>query len=708
MAESTKLKVAILWHMHQPFYFNPRSDMFEMPWVRFHGLKDYLDMPLLAAENGGVKVTFNLVPSLIDQIDLYGEGKNDRHLELTRIPALNLSFEQKREILATFFSAHYQNMIDPYIRYRQLYRKKDSCGSDLDLAVEIFSSSEIRDLQVWANLVWIDPMFRSEQPIKALFEKGRDFTEDDKIILLRFQISHLKKIIPTYQRLYKEGRIDVSFTPYYHPILPLLVDTASAKEAMPDINLPANRFSFPEDARWHIKSSAEKFRELFGEPLRGMWPSEGSISEETLGLMAAEGIKWTASDQEVLHHSAIKSGKDPHDLIPHSLYHYEGFPQLKLFFRDRGLSDRIGFVYSNWDPQKAAFDFVENIKNLKNVIKDRIGEAVVPIILDGENAWEYYPKDGMEFLRNMYRLLGDDPEIETVFFREAAGDVKSRSLPHVFAGSWIGHNFKIWIGHPEDNLAWDLLYNARKDLTEYIKKNPGMDAGNLAKAWRQIYFAEGSDWCWWYGDDHKSDYNAQFDELYRTHLKAVYAILGLEPPPALSRPIHQSGTQSFISKPESLITPVLDGRLTHYYEWSGAGVYDCSKAGQAMHRAERAIESIHFAFDYDNIYIRLDFESLFDLNAQSNALIVLDFKNKTSLEIPLGKNSRNNMGQYEYVYKQLLEIRIDRKLLMDNGAGRLELFISLYAGSKLLEKWPPDEPIVIDIPEREKEIFWQV
>jgi len=708
MAETTKLKVAILWHMHQPYYFNPQSDRFEMPWVRFHGLKDYLDMPLLAAENDKIKVTFNLVPSLLDQIDLYGEGKSDRHLELSRIPALNLSFEQKREILATFFSAHYQNMIDPYIRYRQLFRKKDSCGSDLDLAVEIFSSSEFRDLQVWSNLVWIDPIFRIEQPVRALFEKGRDFTEDDKVALLRFQVSHLKRIIPTYQRLYKEKRIDVSFTPYYHPILPLLVDTDSAREAIPEITLPANRFSFPEDARWHIKSSIAKFKDLFGEPLRGMWPSEGSISEEVLGLMAEEGIAWTASDQEVLHHSAIKSGRDPHDLIPHSIYHFEKYPQLNLFFRDRGLSDRIGFVYSNWDPLKAATDFVENIKNLKSVIKDNIDDAVIPVILDGENAWEYFPKDGLDFLRNLYNLLADDHEIETVFFRDAAREIKSKGIPRIFAGSWISHNFKIWIGHPEDNLAWDLLYSTRKYLSDYVGKNPNTDAGIIEKAWRQVHFTEGSDWCWWYGDDHKSDYNAQFDELYRTHLKTVYTILDQDPPPQLSRPIHQSGMESFISKPESLITPELDGRLTHYYEWSGAGVYDCRKAGQAMHRSDRAIGSIHFAFDYDNIYIRLDFEELFDLNSQSDALIVLDFKNNNSLEIPLGKNRQNVMGQYEYIYKQLLEIRISRKLLMDYGAGRLELFVSLYAGSKLLEKWPPDDPIVIDIPEQEKEIFWQV
>lgn len=708
MSEINKLKVAILWHMHQPYYFNPLADRFAMPWTRFHGLKDYLDMPLLAAEQENIRVTFNLVPSLLDQLDLYCAGKTDRHQDLSRIPVHALNKEQKEEILSTFFSANFPTMIEPFIRYRQLFRKRESCGNDLHLAAEIFSSSEIRDLQVWANLVWIDPMFRSESPFKALFEKGKDFSEEDKQVLLDAQIDLLKRIIPTYQKLYNEGRIDISFTPYYHPILPLLADTDSAREAIPDIALPVNRFSHPEDATWHIREAAVRFKKLFGKDLQGMWPSEGSVSEKALELIAAEGITWAASDQEVLHHSGIKSGIDPKILIPHTVYHYENTPNLKLFFRDKGLSDRIGFVYSNWEPQKAVADFMDTLNNLRELLRDRLDEVVVPIILDGENAWEYFMEDGMEFLRTLYRSLAEHEKIETVFFSEAAKKVNSKSLPRLFAGSWISHDFKIWIGHSEDNAAWDLVSKARGDLEKFVSENPGFDSEKIENAWRQIYFAEGSDWCWWYGDDHISEYNAEFDNLFRTHLAAMYRILELAPPAVLSRPIHKSGTRSHLAMPESLVTPVLDGRLTHYYEWSGAGMYDCRKAGQAMHRADRILAAILFAFDYDNLYIRLDFEKGFNLNSQKDFKIVLDFKGGDSFEIPLSDLSEGNQKDFEFIYKQLLETKINRERLLNNRAGRIELFVNLYAGSKLLEKWPSNDPIVIDIPEREKEIFWQV
>ncbi len=708
MSENKKLRVAILWHMHQPYYFNPQNDKFMMPWTRLHGLKDYLDMPLLATEHEKTRVTFNLVPSLIDQLDLYCAGKTDRFQDLSRKPALSLSPEEKIEILGTFFTGNLQYLVEPYIRYRQLYRKKESCGADLALAADIFSSTEMRDLQVWSNLVWIDPMFRTETPVRRLFEKGKDFTEEDKNILLDYQISLLKRIIPTYQKLYNDGKIDITFTPYYHPILPLLVDTEAALEAVPDMILPEKRFMHPEDARWHIRESAKKFKELFGKPLEGMWPSEGSLSEEVLKIMQEEGIKWTASDQELLSNSAVKSGRNPHDFILHTMYNYAGAPKVGLFFRDKGLSDRIGFVYSNWDAQKAAQDFAENLRRIREILITRLDEVVVPVILDGENAWEYFPNDGIEFLRNLYQVLGEDPDIETVFFRDVAEKLTPKPIPRVMAGSWINHNFRIWIGHSEDNAAWNLLYTARQDLENYKKDNPNADPSKLDAAWRQIYFAQGSDWCWWYGDDHIGAYNAQFDELFRAHLEVMYNKLDITPPRELHRPIHRSGARTFMVMPESLVSPIIDGQVTHYYEWDGAGVYDCRREGQAMHRAERITDLICFAFDYDNIYIRLDFDKSFNFNDHKETRIALEFKGIVTFNVNIGDTPRSGSGEFEYVYNQVLEVKIRRVSLFKDGAGRAELYVKLYAGSNMLEKWPANDAIVIDIPEQEREIFWQV
>ncbi len=705
--ESNKLKVAFLWHMHQPYYLNPETNKFMMPWVRLHGLKDYLDMPLLAGKYG-IKFTFNLVPSLLDQIEMYCQGYVDRHQELTKINARELTPEMKKEILRTFFSAHYPTMIHPYTRYRQLYRKQESCGSDINLAVEIFSTSEWRDLQVWSNLVWIDPMFRDESPVRSLFRKERDFTEEDKNQLLEYQIGLLERIIPTYRKLYNERKIDISLTPYYHPILPLLIDTDIAAEAIPDVVLPKNRFDFPEDARWHISNSVKKFKSLFDKDLLGMWPSEGSVSESVLKLARENDIKWVATDEEVLYHSLLKSGLNPGQYSPHTLYTYDGSPDVKIFFRDHGLSDKIGFVYSGWETERAVEDFIQSLKNIRKVLKEKLEDSVVPIILDGENAWEYFPRDGNEFLSRFCEALVSDNEIEVVSFSEAAESIKPVSLPSLFAGSWINHNFRIWIGHSEDNNAWDALFETRRTLVDYQKKHPEVDEKKLEKAWRQIHIAEGSDWCWWFGDDHIGPYNSKFDELFRAHLRAVYPDLGIDPPSFLMRPIHRPEILKSITMPESLVTPQLDGYLTHYYEWSGAGHYDCANIGGAMHRVEKVIKDIYFAFDFDCFYIRLDFDDNFDLVVKNNYRVVFDFKSCGPKEISLEKSDYKEDIGFGYAIKRILETRFHRKILTETGSGQVEFQVAVYSGNKLVEKWPVDEPLSIELPGRDKMNFWEV
>jgi alpha-amylase/alpha-mannosidase (GH57 family) len=708
MSESPKLKVALLWHMHQPFYLIPGARRFMMPWVRFHGLKDYLDMPLLASQFPKIKVTFNLVPSLLEQLQLYCEGYTDRHLELSRIPSRMLSPDDKMEILTSFFSAHVPTMIEPYARYRQLYRKKESCGTDLRLGVDLFSTSDWRDLQVWSNLTWIDPSFRSESPIRELFEKGRDFSEEDKVALLDFQLGLLKRIIPTYQKLRAEGKIDISFTPYYHPILPLLIDSDCAREAMPNIILPKKRFAYPEDARWHIDKAIEQHKILFEDNLSGMWPSEGSLSVETLKIMAEAGIKWTATDEDILHGAVARDGLDPRRYSPHAIYTLSGATDLKIFFRDRGLSDKIGFVYSSWETERAVADFMGNLRKIREFLGNGAGKAIVPIILDGENAWEYYKNDGADFLKKLYMALSEERDIEVVSFTEAAARMEATTLNSFIAGSWINRNFRVWIGHEEDNTAWEILHSARQALVDFQKSNPTADSARLEKAWRQLYIAEGSDWCWWYGDDHIGEHNDQFDILFRAHVAAIYEVLGINPPGNLLKPIHRAKAESLITLPEALISPKLDGMLTHYYEWSGAGFYDCGRAGGAMHRVDRIINGIYFAFDRDNFYIRVDFSRKINLLDSKKCRIIISFKDLEPKEIVLEKRRLVDKDGYRYIYGDLLEIEFGRKKLLPSGSGRLEFFVMLYLGEQLMEKWPVDDPIVIDIPEKEREIFWQV
>jgi len=679
-----------------------------MPWVRLHALKDYLDMPLHASALENIRVTFNLVPSLIDQIELYQNGGTDRHLELSRMRAEDLNDEEKLEILESFFSANPTRMIEPFSRFRSLYQKYMRDLNHKKTLPALFSSSEIRDIQVWSNLVWVDPLFRAEEPVKSLFARKKDFTEEEKHALLDWQISFMSRIIPTYRELLQQGNIDISFTPYYHPIMPLLCNIESAREALPSIKLPREKFVHPEDVEKQITMAKERYQELFDRPMRGMWPSEGSVSEEVLQLMLKLGVSWAATDEEILYHSLIKSNMNRGNNPLHAVYEYG--PGIKLFFRDHNLSDRIGFVYSGWSAAKAVKDFVGYIKNLRNLLRDRLDEIVVPVILDGENAWEFFPDDGTEFLSLFYQTLSDDPEIETVTFSEAAENLPSRKLTSVLAGSWINHNFRIWIGHHEDNTAWDLLSQTRKTLVGFQEEHPDYDPEKIKTAWKQIYIAEGSDWCWWYGDEHQGMHNDQFDRIFRQHLTAVYELLGLDIPADLQKPIHGAESTSFTILPYDMVTAQIDGRVSHFYEWAGSGYFDCLKAGGAMHRVEHYISGIHFAYDHNQFYIRLDFCNKKNIELLEDMKIVLAFFLSKPMVLEFKAGAEGFKGeissQYQYSLDEMFELAITRSCIWPESYGLMSFNVSLYDGDKLLESWPENDPIQFEIPEKNKEIFW--
>ncbi len=710
--QDTPVRVAILWHMHQPNYREPGLNRLSMPWVRLHALKDYLDMPLLAASFEKVKVTFNLVPSLLDQIDLYLNGATDRHLELSRMSAEELSPGLKLEILETFFTANPTHMIQPHLRYWDLYNKARRGGNgQANILASLFSSAEIRDLQVWSNLAWIDPMFRSEEPVKSLFAKEKQFTEEDKHRLLDWELSLMARIVPTYRRLREEGRIEVSFTPYYHPILPLLCDTDVAREALPEIKLPQKRFIHPEDAETQVKMSIDRFTAAFGSPMQGMWPSEGSVSEQVIKMLADRGLKWAATDEEILYHSLIKSGLKRSDNPIHTVYEHSS--GLKLFFRDHGLSDRIGFVYSGWKSDRAVVDFVAHLKEIRKLLINDLDRVVVPVILDGENAWEYFDNDGNDFLAGLYQALNDDPLIETVTMSEAAEQIPARPLNSVFAGSWINHNFRIWIGHEEDNAAWDLLDRTRETLVQFERTHTGYDQKKLQSAWRQIYIAEGSDWCWWYGDEHHSDHNDLFDKTFRRHLAAVYDLLQIEIPAELLKPIKQGVAATYLRQPENTLSPTIDGRISHFYEWTGAGFFDGLKAGGAMHQVARYFSGLYFGYDESSVFIRLDFHNKMGLDLLRAPVIRCELLTPEPVVINLQRSPSGfrgeSAGQFQFALEDLLELKIWRSFLWPAKMyGQLGVRISLCEQDEKLESCPETEPLKIEIPEPLREMFWPI
>lgn len=692
--------------MHQPDYRDPHSPVSIAPWVRLRALKDYLDMLLLATEFENVKVTFNLVPSLIEQFGHYMKGGSDIHLELTRLNPAGVSPIQKLAILENSFKCHSETMIKPYSRYNELFQKWQKSQSEN--GASNFSENEIRDLQIWSNLTWVDPLFRTEEPVKSLLQKERNFVENDKIKLIDWQLKHIGKIIPAYQKKFNEKSIDISFSPYFHPILPLLCDSNSAREALPEIKLPANPFVHPEDARIQIKNAITMFENLFGAKMQGMWPSEGSISDESLKISAECGINWSASDEQILFRSLQKNGLNTSENHPYTVYrHASG---IKLFFRDHILSDKIGFVYSSWDPQKAAEDFISHIKSARNKLTGKNGNIIVPVILDGENSWEFYNNDGLEFLRCLYKSISEDREIDTITFSEAAQTIADRPLNSVFSGSWIDHNFRIWIGHQEDNTAWDFLQSARDFLTEFQKNHPTFDQKIIESAWREIYIAEGSDWFWWYGDEHRGTDNHLFDKMFRSHLIRVYELLKSEIPLNLRLPIISQVYKTPVLQPDSLSTPQVDGKISHFYEWFGAGLFQCQSSDSTRHRVFSLASSIYFSFDHENFYLRMDFANLEKLKSIGNLAIRIKF-NVPDEKIIFFKAVKfpfvfNESGKYTLVLDEILEMAVNRKFLWTDGIGKLAFSIEILENEHILEKWPEGENLICNLPEKNKELFW--
>ncbi len=592
--------LAILWHMHQPYYFDPLKKKFLLPWVRLHGTKDYLDMMLILKDFPEVKATFNVVPSLLKQIIEYENGTTDIFYDYSLIPAEELNQKQIAFILENFFLANWDTMIKKFPRYAELLEKRGRIYGDMEKIAKKFTTQDIRDLQVLFNLVWIDPLHRDRDPeLKKIEKKGKNFTEDEKLYILNKHLEILKNIIPTCKEMAKSQQIELSVTPFYHPILPLIYDNYKAKECMPWAQLPKYNFKAPEDAETQISRAVKFFDEIFGFKPSGMWPSEGSVSEEVLSLISKYSIKWIATDEEILVKSLGKKLREGENLIsPEILYKPYEFGNLRIFFRDRVLSDLIGFVYSRWDSKMAVDDLLNRIKRAPK-------NSLVSVILDGENAWEYYKNDGIDFLRELYRRLSEDREIKTVTF----SDYLSQSheidpLKKIFPGSWINANFSIWIGQEEDNLSWEYLYKVRQDLLNYQKENPDKD---LSKAWEEIYISEGSDWNWWYGDEHYTETKDVFDEIYRHHLMSVYFNIGKEPPDFLYIPISKKMREIKSDiEPRGFIYPKIDGKVTSYFEWLDAGRFNLEKMGGSMHKAESIFKNLYYGFNKQSFFIRLD------------------------------------------------------------------------------------------------------
>jgi len=538
------LNVVIYWHMHQPEYRDLRNGEYHLPWTYLHTIKDYVDMVAHIENNEQARAVVNFAPVLLEQIDDYaqqldgylnhGGALRDPLLSALANPVLSMDNEKRMHIIKACLRANKQRLINRFNEFKTLAEMADVALQNPDI-IHYYSEQFFADMLVWYHLAWIaETVRKTDLRINALMKKAQHFSVHDRHLLIEVINELISSVIGRYRKLAEAGRIELTMTPYAHPIVPLLLDIKSTEQAMPDADLPlANNYPGGiERSRWHMQKGMEVFKHYFGYEPKGCWPSEGSISAETIELFSEMGIKWLASGETVLRNSLNKSSMTPDNCI-HEAYQYVNNSTV-CFFRDDGLSDLIGFNYSDWHADDAVANFVHQLESIAENCADK-SETVVSIILDGENAWEYYPENGFYFISALYEKLGQHEGINLTTYSEYLDSYNTRkTLPEIVAGSWVYGTFSTWIGEKDKNRAWDMLIEAKKVYDRVIKEGK-ISGKELKLAEMQMATCESSDWFWWFGEYNSAESVAAFDEQYRLHLCNLYQLLKVESPDYLAK-----------------------------------------------------------------------------------------------------------------------------------------------------------------------------
>ena len=600
-----KLSIAFYWHMHQPVYqLSPEGD-YVMPWVRLHSVKDYLDMANIVKKFKNIKLNFNISPVLLNGFENYGEkGLHDLHSRFTVSDIEDFSTDDKNYILNNFFDSNYQSMILKSPEYNRLYQKyQESGGEDVD----IFTNQEYSDLMALFNLAWMDPGYKNEYPeLKKLYKKGKNYTKEDRIKIIEIQRQIIRRIVPEYRELIEKGKIEITTSPFYHPILPILLDIKDTVSGESD-DLPSN-LKTELDAKIQTQFALDRIEQTFGRRPRGIWPSEHCVSEKELNMFKELGVEWTISDEGILSESInfefVRDFKgyleDPYHLLKSYRFKTK-YSNIDIIFRDAVIPNLISFEYPNHDSVAAANDLYDRIKVTQSKILSSPDENhLLTIAMDGENCWENYLDDGNEFLNTLYKLIDDDPTLETVLISDYLDREKNpKPLNKICAGSWINKTFKLWIDEPIKNLAWTYLKQVRDDFCRYVRKNPLNP--NIKLARRELFVCEGSDWFWWYGEPNDSGRDNIFDYLFREHLKNIYLYLGIQAPEYLDIPLLSAITKPS-RFPKGEFTPELTGSPEDSAEWLNAGCIDIPD-GPVL-KETKFFDRIYYGCDKENLYLR--------------------------------------------------------------------------------------------------------
>src|SRR5215475_3557250 len=727
-----KINLVLLWHMHQPQYRDPETGRYVLPWTRLHALKDYWGMVKILEQFPRFHATFNVVPSLGLQLEEYASGKfNEPWFDLAFKNAEQLAREDKTEILARAFQVNHERLLSRWPRFAELYEWSRPAGGAQ--AIVTFTPRDWRDLQLLSQLAWMDEEWIArDADVNRLSARGKNYSESDKAILKAKQLEFLKLVLPVYKEAAARGQVELSTTPFYHPILPLICDSDIARVANPSTPLPRRAYRHPEDAREQLRRAREYHERVFGVPPTGLWPSEGSVSDQALMIAAEEGFRWFGTDEGVLGRTLnIGFFRDSSGLPANSERMYTpwkihvGGQTITGFFRDHHISDLIGFVYSRMDGKAAAADLHGRLRFLGECVSGQ-GPLTISLFLDGENAWEYYPGNGREFLREFYGRIQSDPDFNPLTVSEAisaAGEIPQNT--GIFPASWINANFDVWIGSSEDVAAWELLWDAREAYAraEAAQKagKPEAPAGEaLARAKESLLAAEGSDWCWWYGPEHSTANDAEFDALYRKHLTGIYVALGMEAPDDLAKPIKKLPEHALHIPPSELLKIKVDGRETSYFEWLGAGLYSPERRRGAMHGRTYHLRELRYGFDEQRFFLRLDCfaNAIAELESLEFRLTIQAADELTIIaKVGHGKLAEFSVEQshicllaparvVEVAFANILEVAVQKEICLVRGAQRLRVGVALWHGGLPVDVLPAEG--YLDVQLGEEAFAWPI
>ena len=665
------LNLCFFWHMHQPDYRGSDGVM-SMPWVFLHAIKDYYEMPWLLSQYEGLKATFNITAPLIEQLNLYKDPlKNDYFLSLWEIHPSKLDEDARAWLIKTCKSTQYETMIKPIESLSLLYHKQE------------LTDEELIDFEVLFMLAWCGNYLRQENSlVKALFQKEKGFTQTDKSQLLQALCDFIETILPFYARLQKEGVISLSTTPYNHPILPLLLDMENAKRANEHTTIVDNPMSLREDAIEQVERSIALYEETFGAKPTGFWPAEGAVDEESVEIYKERGLSWIATDEAILFRSL---GDDTRANL-YKAYDYNG---MCMGFRDHGLSDLIGFNYRFKSGHDASEHFMQVVEPIASH-----DDATLFVILDGENAWEFFENNAYDFFTALYERFSRTAWCETVTMDEVSKLKKKGTLEELAPGSWIHGNFDTWSGHNEKNRAWELIYQTRRDVDNYT----GVMSDEAAEQVKFHFLAsECSDWFWWYGDDHVTEFGLEFDRLFREHLITIYQLLHMHPPADLFMPIisHKS-TVSFLLKPQASITPTIDGKNNSFFEWLGSGSIDESKLYSTMDRVRGPIEKIHYGQNDESVFVAFEGE-ITSLKMSNLQLEVIIEETGEHLNFSLDMDQSYNDKKIELAIEERLELGISKSYFKDHSV--VHLRFEIVQGNEIIQTMPGYGALSIDVNE---------